>query len=467
MEQKARWSDVLAGEYGWLTILLNLGIVIHAIDVLILTTILPSMVRDIGGAHYYTWSTMLYMVSSIVGATSVGFFRHFLGLRRCYVIGTLAFLTGSVGCAVAPIMAVLLVMRFVQGFGGGVIIALSIGLIGEYFPEYLKKRVLASISASWGLAALLGPAIGGFFADTLSWRGAFWINVPILGVMLLLAFRLLPQENRSQNIVEVPWVRLGFLSFGVLLLGSADQDNPVLLRAFLVGSAIFCLVAMMRLDDRATRRLFPAGAFSLATMRGAAYGVMFLSSIIHTVIGIFLPLAMQKVYGQSALISGYVAATLALFWTLASVGTSGIHGTLARRLIPIGLSLCVLGSLCLTIGAIHIPWEFLPFLSGLVGFGLGCSNLHLTEEVMRATPQAEIGLTASSMPTIRNLGIAFGSALAGIVANASGLTDQLTPLDVARATHWVLGLGMAAAILAVLLSVRFMALLSRPAPQGN
>jgi MFS family permease len=164
-EQKVGWGAVFKDGLGLYTIMLNLGIGLHAVDVFIVTTVMPSIVRDIGGASYYSWTTMLYMVASIIGAATGAPLKAKLGARRAYCLGSLLFLFGSVSCAASPSMLILLAARLVQGFGGGLIIALSMALVSELYPERLRKRILSLISSTWGVAALIGPAVGGSFAQ--------------------------------------------------------------------------------------------------------------------------------------------------------------------------------------------------------------------------------------------------------------------------------------------------------------
>ncbi len=141
-EQKVGWGAVFKDGLGLYTIMLNLGIGLHAVDVFIVTTVMPSVVRDIGGASYYSWTTMLYMVASIIGAATGSPLKAKLGARRAYCLGSLLFLLGSVSCAISPSMLVLLSARLVQGFGGGLIISLSMALVSELYPERLRKRIL-------------------------------------------------------------------------------------------------------------------------------------------------------------------------------------------------------------------------------------------------------------------------------------------------------------------------------------
>ena len=115
-----------------------------------------------------------------------------LDLRRGYLVGVLVFLGGSVGCAMAPHMAVLLVARTLQGLGSGLLVAIAYSMVSELYIDVLRPRVLSAISGMWGVAALLGPMVGGMFAASGWWRGAFWITIPVLVPLSMLAWYTLP-----------------------------------------------------------------------------------------------------------------------------------------------------------------------------------------------------------------------------------------------------------------------------------
>jgi MFS family permease len=148
------------------TLLLMLGVGVPATGVFIVSTVLPSVVMDIGGAAFYAWSSTLYTVASILGTASGGFVRATLDLRRGYMVGALVFVVGSVGCALAPHMLVLVGARAVQGWGGGVLVSLSYGIARVLYPEDLRPRVLSTMSGVWGVAALLGPMVGGYLPNS-------------------------------------------------------------------------------------------------------------------------------------------------------------------------------------------------------------------------------------------------------------------------------------------------------------
>ncbi|WP_459854386.1 MFS transporter [Dongia sp. agr-C8] len=468
-EQKVGWGAVFKDGLGLYTIMLNLGIGLHAVDVFIVTTVMPSVVRDIGGASYYSWTTMLYMVASIIGAATGSPMKAKFGARRAYCLGSLLFLLGSVSCALSPAMFVLLAARLVQGFGGGLIISLSMALVSELYPERLRKRILGLISSTWGVAALIGPAVGGTFAEYGFWRGAFWINAPIIIGFMAAAWFGLPERSATPPKHGFPWRRMALLSLGVLCVGVASNWHSLIVQAALIVASVLLVWQTLRLDAAGAAKLFPSHPFSPKTTTGSASWVFFLSSMTHTVIGVFLPLALQVLHGVDPLVAGYMTASLAVSWTAASMATAHLHGRAASIAIIAGQVMCVTGLAALAFGMEQVPTYVIPMLNGLVGLGLGCSNLHVTAATMRHAKPGEETLTASSIPTIRSLGIAFGAAAAGVIANGAGLTDALLPADVSHAVLTVFGIGVLAPVGALILALRFTSLLAaspNPARSG-
>ncbi len=459
MEEKVGWGSVFKDGLALYTIMLNVGIGLHAVDVFIVSTVMPSVVRDIGGASYYAWTTMLYMVASIIGAATGSPLKAGFGARRAYCLGAVLFLTGSVGCASSPSMLVLLAMRLIQGFGGGLIISLSMALVSELYPERLRKRALALISSTWGVAALIGPAVGGGFAELGFWRGAFWINAPIILGFLLAAWFRLPERRSPPPMSRFPYRRMALLSLGVLCVGVASNWQSLVVQGALIAASILLVWWTLKLDAAGLSKLFPSHPLSLKTTTGTGNWIFFLSSITHTVIGVFLPLALQVLHGVDPLEAGYMTASLAVCWTIASMATAHLHGRGASAAIVVGQVFCCIGLAALAFGIERVPTGVVPALNGLVGVGLGCCNLHVTAAAMRHAKAGEETLTASSIPTVRSLGIAFGAAGAGVIANGAGLTDALLQDDVARAVLAVLGIGVLAPIGALAFAIRFVGLL--------
>ncbi|MCS5598148.1 MAG: MFS transporter [Rhodospirillales bacterium] len=188
------WKKIFTGRLGIYTLVLNLAIALFGIDIFVISTIMPTIVADIGGAQFYSWTVMLYMVGSIIGSSSAGPVKELFGRRNGYVFSGLLFAIGNLGAFFAPDMVILLIWRLVQGLGGGLMISQSFGLVGDVFPSELRVRILSLISTTWGLATIIGPGFGGIFAEFTIWRAAFACVVPLGLVFVLMAWRFIPSS---------------------------------------------------------------------------------------------------------------------------------------------------------------------------------------------------------------------------------------------------------------------------------
>jgi MFS family permease len=435
------------------TVILNLGIGLHAIDVFVISAVMPTVVGDIGGAAFYAWPTMLYMVASIVGAASGGPLKAALGARKGYALGGLLFLLGSAGCGASPSMLALLFARTLQGYGGGLLLAQSMALIGELYPPELRTRILALVSSVWGVAALVGPMIGGVFAELGWWEGAFWTTVPIIAAFTALAWRALPSAAVA-SVPPFPLWRIALLAAGVLCAGITGNVASLPLKAALLLAAAVLVAQTFRLDGAAVNRLFPPRPLSLRTPVGISYWILFLFSMTHTSIGLYLPLALQVLHDVTPLAAAYATAALALAWTLASFVTAGWRDGGERAAIVCGPLLAWLAMAALAYGVTALPPVAICALTGLVGFGIGAGNLHVVAFAMRIAERGHESLTASSIPTVRSLGISFGAALAGLIANMAGLDAGITVERVGAATTWVYGATILAPVAAFVLALR-------------
>jgi MFS family permease len=450
------WTVLFRDGRGIYVVALNLGIGLHAIDVFVISTVMPAVVRDLGGVAFYAWATMLYMIASIMGAASGNTLRAAVGARNGYTLAGLIFLVGTIGAAAAPSMATLLGARFVQGLGGGLIVAQSMGLIRELFDESVRTRALATVSGVWGVAALLGPLLGGLFGEFGWWRGAFVATLPLIAVFVMLAWRMLPPSERAHTVPHLPFRRLLLLGGGVLAVGVGGTTGSLPLELALLLVAFFMVYLTFKLDAEAEIPLFPSRAISLNHSVGIAFAMFFLMSITHSAAGLFLPLVLQVVHGVGPLAAGYFTAILAVSWTIASVGTASWKGRAEVLALVWGPAFA---AMALAVVAIGLPWLH-PIAIGacmaVTGLGIGASSLHLTAATMAGALTGEEARTASTIPTVRMLGIAFGSASAGLLANLAGLASGITLANVQAAGTIVIGAAAVAAALVFLLALRLL-----------
>ncbi len=435
----------MSGANGVRSVALAGGVALHAINVYIATTILPSVVDDIGGLDLYAWNTTIFVVASILGsALSIRLLQQ-AGPRSAYAVAAAIFMLGSIGCALAPSMPVMLLGRFVQGLGGGFLFALAYAMIRAVFPESLWPRAMALVSGMWGVATLIGPAVGGIFAELGIWRAAFGLLVPVTLLFVVLALVVLPKRNdASASRSPVPFAQLCFLMATVLAIsvGSASPDLMRNIAGIVVAIALAAL--LVRSESRATRKLLPTDAMQPGSTLAALYITMSLLAVTVTSSEVFVPLFLQVLHGQSPLTAGYLAALMAAGWTTGSILSSGATGQRARHAILAGPILEVAGMilLCILVPVEGGGWPILlPICIALVAIGLGAGVAwpHLLTNVLTATRPEEQELAGGSITTVQLFATAAGAALAGLVANAGGLVDPGGVAGTGSSARWLFG----------------------------
>ncbi|MBM3503479.1 MAG: MFS transporter [Alphaproteobacteria bacterium] len=468
------WADLFRQGRGVYTIALALGILLHAMDAFLLGTVMPTVVREIGGAAYYSWGVMLYMTASIIGAASGGPIKIRLGSRRGYAAAGVIMLGGTLVAAAADSIGMLLLGRFIQGFGAGLIVSQNVALIQELFPVSLRPRMIAITSFMWATSAFVGPLIGGIFAEFGWWRGAFLFAVPLIVFFTGVAWLKLPERppTPEQRARRFPIGRVALLGLGVLTVGgtsnvdqafdalgvaigaSATTDGLHGLGPKLVVLAIGLAIVWMtvRIDGRQTKsRVFPTAPFSLSGPVGTAYWAFMLVGMAPVAAGIFMPLVYQVVYHFPAIPSGYLSSILAVFWSLGSTITSGLSLPQQRLALVGGPVLAMFGVIGIGIGVGLWSWPYLVACTCLTGLGVGLCISHLMNWTMSLARKGEETVTASSIQTIRSLGIAFGAAGAGIIANQAGLGAGITAETVTNAVTSVQAVAAMAPFAAILL----------------
>lgn len=428
----ASWGELLSGANLARAIALTGGVALHAINVHIVTTILPSVVRDIGGLDYYAWNVTLFVATSIIGASLTSKLLDMHGPRRTYLLALVIFALGSVLCASAQSMPWMLAGRSVQGIGGGLLSALSYALIHFVFEQRLWSRAVALVSGMWGMATLLGPAVGGLFAAGGAWRLAFWSLLPVALVQALFVVMQLGRRRASiagddSAPVRVPLLKISLLAASVLLVALAGQlpGNAAKLAGVAAGLALGGLVAW--LDRRPGVALLPAAAYSLDTVMGKVFACVFLL-MIAGMTEIFVPYFLQTLHGYTPLQAGYLTAAMAGGWSLASLCGSGRSGRTAARLVQGGPLLMMLSLLALALllpgqeGGVQAGVWLALALAG-VGMGIGLGWPHLLTQVLQSAARGEESLASAGITTVQLYAMAIGAALAGLTANVAGLTD--------------------------------------------
>ena len=204
------WREVFTRQHGPALALVCLGVWLHAAESLLVATMMPAIVSDIGGVEVVAWTIALYEIGSIVAGVTGGWLviRH--GVRLPMGVAAIVYAVGSAIAALAPSMWILLLGRILQGLGGGGLMALSFIAVGSLFPKRLIPRVMAAITTLWGVSSLAGPLIGGLFVEFSTWRGGFWFFTFQAGVLALwigVGVRLPEKSSNDSNGQQLPFLR--------------------------------------------------------------------------------------------------------------------------------------------------------------------------------------------------------------------------------------------------------------------
>jgi MFS family permease len=420
------------------------GITLQAMEGFIGSAMLPTVVHDIGGLDYFAWNTTLFIVASIVATVFAAVRPERIGPRDVYVLAAIAFGLGSLICGLAPNIAVLLVGRTVQGFGAGLIIATTLAMIRIVFPQHLWPRAMALNSMVWGIATLLGPAVGGVFANYGLWRWAFLSIVPLAALLAIGAIVVLPRREETGVRNPLPLLQIGLVIAAILLISIASLiTNDPILATVLLGLAVATVATLSAVERRSPSRLLPEGALSpghpLATL---FITIMLLGMSITS--DIFAPLFLQRLHGLSPLAAGYLTALVALGWTVTSIVSSGFTGRrvhLAILATPVLMTLATIG-LGLALAVPNEASRPLPIiLCGLFLFILGSIGFafqHLSTGVLASGSAADNDRVSATLGMVQLFASGLGAAIGGVAVNAAGLPRATSAADLSHAASVLL-----------------------------
>lgn len=431
------WRDVMAEGRAPRFILICLGVWISAADSLVTATIMPSVGADLGGYAYFGWATAGFLLGSVLAGASSGLLALRFGLRRATAAAALLYAAGCALSAAGPDIWYFLVGRLLQGLGGGWVVGFCSVAIGLLFPDRLLPRVYAAITAVWGVASLLGPMIGGIFADLGAWRWVFWLFAIQALAVAWAAFAMLPRGDHDEVSGRVAWPQLGLIAAGVSAIGLADLAHDFARSAALIALGVGLLAAMVWVDGRSQVRLLPKGSGSLTTIAGSGLATMFLLTTASMGFSIYGPAILQTLAGFSALAAGYVIAGEAAAWTVLGLIVAHLTGAWPVRMIRLGAIVATLGVL---LSALAFPSGSVlgVIVAGVfLGGGFGLSWAFMSQRILAALPLEERAIGAAAMTTVRLTGSAVGAAAAGAVANLVGFSEGLSEVTAKAAGLWV------------------------------
>jgi len=416
---RATFADAFRGHYFWPSVAALAGISIGSVDQYVVNTSMPRVLAELGQPVFYAWVASAFVLAQIVGMSLAGAWRDRSGLRIPFLVGIGVFGVGSLLCAGAPSMALLVVARGFQGLGGGALAALSYAAAAEY-PEALRIRMYSLISTLWGIVALGGPLLGGAITDWVGWRWIFLANIPLCAVAAAVAIRGLGGSHPADRRRTIPVVRSMLLAATVGTLVAAPSAQPIQAVALLACGLVLGRVYLSQ-ERKAAVPVMPLETW---TARGAVGSCMLATMFVTAgYIGsnIFLPLYLQGVRHESAFTAGLVLSAAGVCWTIGSLLGVRAEGVWRMRMMRVGAFMTCLGALSIAfISRNGLPLVFVYISWGGAAIGVGLSLLHLMNWVVVYSPRERSGAASAAVQTARLLGSAAGGALMGAVLHGIG-----------------------------------------------
>jgi EmrB/QacA subfamily drug resistance transporter len=409
-----------------------LGLFLGALDQTIVGPALPTVVTQLAGNDYYVWAVTIYLLTSTISVPFWGKLSDLYGRKPIFMIGIGIFLVGSALSGLSQNMPMLIGFRGLQGIGAGSLFPVALAVIGDLFTPAERGKYQGLFGAVFGIAFIVGPLVGGYLTEHISWHWIFYVNIPIGLISLFFIYRLLPvvknpRATRNFDVLggSIFTVAVSFLLVGLTNKQFGEWTDPAVggfILVGLIGGLLFVLA-----EARAKEPIVPLNLFRIRTYTSSMISTFFASFAFFGAI-IFLPRWFQIVHGFSPTNSGLAALPLMAGLIFSSI-TSGLIVARTGRykwLLVGAIGLMGLSTALMTQLTATTPLEIVWFWMFLAGLGVGPTFSVFTIVVQNAVPFHELGVATSNLTFFRQIG---GTVALAIVGTIFGTTfkEQMGP----------------------------------------
>ncbi|SHO48375.1 MDR family MFS transporter [Anaerocolumna xylanovorans] len=405
-----------------LIISIMLVMFLAAVEGTIVTMATPTITKDLHGFELISLVFSVYLLTSAISTPIYGKFADLYGRKKMLIIAILLFLTGSFLCGLSQSMIMLIAFRAIQGLGAGGILTISYTIVGDEFPLEERSKIQGGLSTVWGIATLVGPFLGGFLIDMLSWHWIFFINIPfgLLAVGFLQSSLEETAIKKKQSIDYAGIITLSLAVISLLSIFIFGQNTASYRSSFFTisGAAVTALLLFLfyKIEKKAKEPIIPSGIFTKTSTI-----VNLLSFLIYaTLMGIdvYMPLYLQNILGYQPTISGLAMLPMSISW----LGVTFVLGKLfirygGKAVTVVSNILILISTLLFATLGMNSPILLVLLYGFIVGIGFGGVTTALTIIVQDSVEYSMRGVAVATNSLLRTLGQTIGISIFGGIFN--------------------------------------------------
>ncbi|MGE5628309.1 MAG: MDR family MFS transporter [Solirubrobacterales bacterium] len=399
-------------------IALMVAMFLGAVEGTVVTTAIPTIVKDLQGFQIISLVFSAYLLTSAISTPIYGKLSDLYGRKKMLSIGIIIFLVGSFLCGLSRNMYMLIGFRALQGMGAGSIFTVTYTIVGDVFTLEERPRVQGSIGTVWGIASLVGPFLGGLLIDMFSWHWIFFINIPF-GILSIILIQKNLKESFTKKKHKIDFPGIITLSFTIITFLSiflGENHGSGYITGILLIISMVSITLFYKIEKKAQEPIFPFDIFTKASI--IVNSSSFLISSILIGVDVYLPIYIQNILGFSAKISGLALAPMSIAWLTASVVLGKClvkYG--AKSAILISNVILLISTLLLPSLSISSPIILVLIYVTIMGFGFGGAFTILTIIVQESVELKKRGAATAANSLLRTLGQTIGVSVFGSIFN--------------------------------------------------